>query len=452
MQRNRRNDIVAFLVGVLIGTLIIFGVLVAVAHAESADRFLVTGGSEAQRTAAIQALESSLWDWDYGWQAYEKTPMTFVASFPPYWYEDGGSTVLLSEAREGDYLFLDEFGAAVGLARYPSGDTFIRKYYPGSDPISGALLNEVVLHEAAHARVWFPWLKLWPEHWREWTRLCTLGIPDAAVSVSWDTMPAENQAEHHRFAYAVAPQRNDYPRTRLNTFTKEEVRTWHDNVAKEGKPPVPPPPAGSQRVTVNPGPYRSTTDHVTLTGTYEGAGNVWFVPTDEWGSWAVPAQADMKEDGTWSASVYLPWQGPLYISFEVVLYWDDEHQAVHEGHGVFDRTLSPFVDIPTNNGDFELYHSVWYGKQHSLVEGYPDRTFRPGGRLLKRHVWLICSRAQMMGSPIGSPPSSWSSSYTTATRGDVRDTIPGLEFNSTRWDEVLTRSQLLRLILRGALK
>jgi len=437
----------------LLAGLLVMG-LTSVAQAINADRFVVTGGSAAQREAAVNALETSLWDWDYGWQAYTSNTMKFTASMPPYWYEDGTGSLLLVDDREGDYVYRDDMGAAIGLARYPSGETFIRQYYPGNTPMSGPLLNEVVLHEAAHARTWFVWLKLYPEHWKAWTDLCTLGIPGPSIGISWDTLPAENQAEHHRWAYAATPQVNDFPRSRLNTFSKDQVKTWHAAVADGEKPPTPPPPDGSQKVTVNPGPYQSIKGGIpseaTITGTYEGAGTVWFIPDVSWGSWAYPDRATMNDDGTYSVQAYIPWTGAMMMPFEIVLYYDAAHQVRYQGWDFFDRSAKPFVDISPNDEDFEQYAAAWYGRHHSLLEGYPDGEFKPYNILLKRHVWLIAARARSMGEPIGSPPDSWSDSYSPASRGEVRDIYPSFDWNADHWEDEITRGALMRLILRAA--
>jgi len=448
------KEYIGFVFLFLVGVIVLGMIFTGIAHAESADRFVVSGGSGSQNQEAVYALESSLWDWDYGWEAYPQNPMTFVASMPPYWYEDGEQSVLLQNDETlkdlGIYYFRDDLGGAIGLAGYPAGDTFIRKYYPSGTLLSGPLLNEVVLHEAAHARVWFVWMKMYPEHWHEWTRLSTLGIPPEAVSVSWDTMPAEHHAEHHRWAYADCPQKNDYARTRLTAMTKTQVRSFHDAVVESTKPPTPPPPEGSQKVTVNPGPYRTGLglNVTTVTGTWYGGGTVWFVPTQDWGQWATATQAVMSSDGTYFVNVAIPWTGALTIDFEIVLYWDDEHKYTHKGRATFDRTSPPFPDVSPITEDFEIYHAAWFARHKSLMQGYPDGLLRPYRNLLKRHVWLICDRAKNMGYPIGSPPASWYYSYSNATRGEVREAVPGLDWDSDRVEEVLTRSQLLRLILR----
>jgi hypothetical protein len=82
-------------------------------------------------------------------------------------------------------------------------------------------------------------------------------------------------------------------------------------------------------------------------------------------------------------------------------------------------------------------------KNQKLMLGYTDGTFGLWNNLLKRQVYLIATRAGLI------PPELWKDDYSLATRGDVNLAIPGLLWDSQRWDELVLRSQLARLITRG---
>lgn len=447
-HRYRLGLLLLVLVG-LLATVLLPCLLASPAYAQGAQYFNITGGSEGQRAEIANALETSDWDWSYGYTVYPRTSMKITASMPPYWDEAGAYTDV--EPLPGDYVLRDEFGAAIGLARYPDGSTFIREFYPAGQRMLGPLLAEVALHESAHARVWFVWMFRGDPALDAWTRLATVGVPPEIVETSWDTMVVESHAEHHRWAYATVPQKNDYARTRLRALTKEQVWAFHDPLLQGEKPPAPPPPPQSQSISVTSlGPYRTmgdSEDRVTLTGRSAGAGVVWFIPDADWGTWVWPEKATMREDGTWSLVVRLPWTGPLLMDYRVTLYYDADHQAVYDGRDVFDLTARPYWDV-LEVGDFDLYRSVWYARMHSLVEGYPDGSFRAWDGLLRRHVYLICQRATAMGYTGFLIPEAWANDYSRATRGDVRDHIQGA-WDSERWNEMLLRGQITRLIRRA---
>lgn len=103
-------------------------------------------------------------------------------------------------------------------------------------------------------------------------------------------------------------------------------------------------------------------------------------------------------------------------------------------------TVPPFIDI--KGLDQEGYDAIVWCALHGYVLGYPDGTFMPYGWLLVRHVALIAGRAGLVA------PAGWEASYVPALRGDVRLTFPSLTFDSERWEETLTRSQMCRLLFR----
>ena len=96
-----------------------------------------------------------------------------------------------------------------------------------------------------------------------------------------------------------------------------------------------------------------------------------------------------------------------------------------------------FSDIPAD--DHELVAAAAWAVGKGVFQGYRDGTLRPGAPLLKRHVALVAKRSGSLYPP-------WTKDYGPAVRGQVRDAIPGLDWKEERWDEPLTRSQLLRLV------
>ena len=93
--------------------------------------------------------------------------------------------------------------------------------------------------------------------------------------------------------------------------------------------------------------------------------------------------------------------------------------------------------------DDEGREAIVWCALHGYVLGYPDGSYRPYAALLVRHVALIAWRAGLP-APIG-----WETSYVEALRGDVRTAFPSLVWDSERWLEGITRSQLARLLYRA---
>jgi hypothetical protein len=99
-----------------------------------------------------------------------------------------------------------------------------------------------------------------------------------------------------------------------------------------------------------------------------------------------------------------------------------------------------FTDLAAE--DDELKAAAGYLSYGGTVVGYEDGSLGPYQPLLKRHVALICERA-------GLACSLSVDDYTPALRSDVRDSIPNLTWLDERWDEPVTRGQLVRLIWRA---
>lgn len=104
------------------------------------------------------------------------------------------------------------------------------------------------------------------------------------------------------------------------------------------------------------------------------------------------------------------------------------------------KPVPPWSDIPTD--DAELVDAALWAYSNGIFYGREDGTFGPDDPMLKRHVALVAERT-------GFKLPSWINDYGVATRSDVAAGIPGLEWLEERWDESITRSQVLRLMYRA---
>ena len=103
--------------------------------------------------------------------------------------------------------------------------------------------------------------------------------------------------------------------------------------------------------------------------------------------------------------------------------------------------IHPFVDL--RGWDDDLIVQVDRAKRAGLVKGYLDMTFRPSAGLLLRHAYLIATRGGM------DAPEAWAENYRPALRGQVRSIWPERFLEGDRDGETLTRSQMVRVVMRG---
>jgi|LSQX01.2.fsa_nt_gb hypothetical protein len=321
----RRLIILLLAVAVLWG-----GLFCTPALATNADEgFVITGGTDEQRAIARDALEAASWDW--GAWGGEPSRIMLTPSHPPYW-GSGLATAGIDQIA---------FPSFWGVAYFPSQDIYIDSRL--TDP---SVLRQVVMHEAAHARVAFPWFYHRPagggiydcyalEAWRE-----LIGVYGDVND--WMQSPVESHAEWFRVTYlAPSLQANPVPLSALPEPPRGvlDVRAFHEE-------------------------------------------------------WCAPAT-------------------------EIPITWGD---------------------IPTD--DEELMAAAYWSWNKGLLVGYPDGDFHPWDPVLERHVALVADRA-------GLPAPDWFELYGIATRGEVAAGIPGLQWREERFEEPLTRSQLLRLIYRS---
>lgn len=99
--------------------------------------------------------------------------------------------------------------------------------------------------------------------------------------------------------------------------------------------------------------------------------------------------------------------------------------------------LKHWSDWP--NQELNAQDTVW---RSGLFFGYPDLTIRPWQNVLKRHVALIMERSGQTVLP------EWKEDYGIASRGWVREQFPQLEWKEERWEEPITRYQLILLLAR----
>jgi len=100
----------------------------------------------------------------------------------------------------------------------------------------------------------------------------------------------------------------------------------------------------------------------------------------------------------------------------------------------------PWRDIPTS--DTELVQASRWAYSLGIFQGYGDGTFGVHQPMLRRQVALVAGRANLTPAP-------WLTGYAAASRSDVAAGIPGLTWLETRWNESVTRSQVLRLMYRA---
>ena len=103
--------------------------------------------------------------------------------------------------------------------------------------------------------------------------------------------------------------------------------------------------------------------------------------------------------------------------------------------------LSPSVMWTTSEQD-ELAAAGGYVNAEGIMEGYSSTSFGATAPLTKRQLFQICQRVGF------SCPTSWANDFGPATRGDVRDTVSGLQWSGQRWSEPITRGQMARLVWR----
>lgn len=432
---------------------IFFLSLTAACEAKNSYIFSISGGTEEQRQYIKQALEESNWDWEWGKDVYKSTDVTITNSFPPYWDSSSTAAYKYPQVLPGDYLYVDDYGAILGVARYPGGKIWLNAQF--MVPQVKGYIWEVPLHEAAHARVWFVWLArnngsgfIDAQACKAWAELVS-NVPEEAWETSWYLMPWEAHAEMHRAYYGNRFQHfNINPRTELRLLSPEEVYAFHDKwcYSQTPPPPPPPPPIVEQKISINAKDvyraYEGNNQFWVIDGKYEGSGQVWWFPID-WGDFApYGIKAEMDVVGNWLVKIpATSHTGPLLRSFKVVLYKDEVNQKTAKSEAWFDLVLTPFPDVPAE--DWDMYKNIWYVKNANLMIGYQDGTFGVWDPLLKRQVYLIAKRAGL--SPL---PEQWINDYSIAIRDEVRKVWPYLNWNSERWDEQFLRSQFARLIGR----
>jgi hypothetical protein len=126
------------------------------------------------------------------------------------------------------------------------------------------------------------------------------------------------------------------------------------------------------------------------------------------------------------------------------VYWTTDFGSVVDSSAqtpVAASQVGPFSDV--TKGDLELWEAASYVSREGLFEGYPSGSLGCWDPLTHRHIALVLERAGL-GSR-----SEWEQDYTLTTRGEVMAAFPGLDWNSGRESEQVTRSQLVRLLYRA---
>jgi hypothetical protein len=108
----------------------------------------------------------------------------------------------------------------------------------------------------------------------------------------------------------------------------------------------------------------------------------------------------------------------------------------------------PFGDLgrsvmSTTYQQDELAAAGGYVYIEGIMQGYSGTVFGAEAPLTRRQLATICERAGL------SYPSAWQYDFSTATRGEVRQTVSGLTWTSEDWSEPITRGQMARLVWRS---
>lgn len=100
----------------------------------------------------------------------------------------------------------------------------------------------------------------------------------------------------------------------------------------------------------------------------------------------------------------------------------------------------PYDELPADQrAESRLaQHTVW---KSGIFYGYPDGKFYPGKHVTQGQVMRVAVR-------LGLPAPTGFDEWKLATRGWVKNVVPGLSWAEERWDERLTRYQLALLVAR----
>ncbi len=183
--------------------------------------------------------------------------------------------------------------------------------------------------------------------------------------------------------------------------------------------------------------------------------NAWRDLIGAYGNLGIWTESPVESHAEWFRVTYLDTQlqinvypqtnlpGPPGGTADVVAF-HDEWCPTEQEPPVIEEPPEPPVTVWPDvwRDDLELQQASWWAIREGVFWGRLDNTFGPSEPVLMRHVALITARLGL-----ASPP--WRDAYAPATRGQVRDAIPGLTWKEERWDESLTRSQLMRLLFRA---
>jgi hypothetical protein len=108
----------------------------------------------------------------------------------------------------------------------------------------------------------------------------------------------------------------------------------------------------------------------------------------------------------------------------------------------------PFSDLgrsvmSTTDQQDELAAAGGYVYDEGIMQGYNSSIFGADVSLTRQQLATICERAGL------SCPDDWQYDFSTATRGEVHQTISGLTWTSENWSAPITRGQVARLVWRA---
>lgn len=144
-------------------------------------------------------------------------------------------------------------------------------------------------------------------------------------------------------------------------------------------------------------------------------------------------------------------KGYVYLPYSIY------SNLVVDGWTMIDAKLIDYISVwpdwrkDATTGLFIEETAAKLVKSKSIFNGYPDGTFHPDGNLLQRQVKIVMGRLVALKNRTQFPNQYIEGKidgYDIATRAWTRDTFPGLQWDSQRWEEPLTRFQFVLLIAR----
>ncbi len=193
---------------------------------------------------------------------------------------------------------------------------------------------------------------------------------------------------------------------------------------------------------------------------HEWAHQIWYsLGPKWWQKWSILAGAGPSASATWRqdpaenfaecAKVAL-WSGQSFLRDYAVTDLAVTAPAEFRDWLAMARYIKqcPFTDLgptamPSTPEQDELAAAGSYVRAKGIMQGFSGTVFGANEPLTRGQLAQICERAGLQY------PAEWRYESSTATRAEVRQTVPGLTWTGERWSEPITRGQVARLLWRS---